>query len=534
MNSFPFSIGRSRTLLRKFHPPFEKANLLWHCFVQNIAPLVPILHKATATNMILEMCRDPQNVSEESEALILTIYLSAVISLTPEQCFTLLQVSREACVKKFVYAVEQALTGANLLQTDSFIVLQAAVLYLTCIRQEDPYKFTSALISVVIRIAQRLGLHRDGEAFELSIFETEMRRRLWWHIYILDVRSSEDEIIERQISSMMFDTHFPSNLNDYDIFPEMDKLPESRDRFTEMTPFLMRCEIVVALTPKSPTLSLEEDSVCVTEGETYDQFKRRLGQKYIDISSSTIPLQWVCGTLAQLLLAKFWLLAQCPMKRHGVGGCIHGEAPTELFYVSLDVIKYCCTLMHHPGSAGWRWMFISNPQWHAIALVLSELCVLPASPITDQAWRLIDDMLRSGSGYTCFRKALLWQPLLRLMERAKSSRRSRAEATGTRCSNTVSSNFQLSGWKPALQCDSALQCHENIGRPDSWMVPRNDTFDSPDLVEDDNPFTQGIFSDSTITNATITHEQLDDEDQESSAYAFLASSQYHSWATLDM
>jgi hypothetical protein len=41
-------------------------------------------------------------------------------------------------------------------------------------------------------VAQRQGVHRDGQRLGLTPFEIEMRGRLWWHIFILDMLCSDD------------------------------------------------------------------------------------------------------------------------------------------------------------------------------------------------------------------------------------------------------------------------------------------------------------------------------------------------------
>jgi hypothetical protein len=48
-------------------------------------------------------------------------------------------------------------------------------------------------------VAQRQGVHRDGQRLGLTPFEIEMRGRLWWHIFILDMLCSEDQGIVSQI-----------------------------------------------------------------------------------------------------------------------------------------------------------------------------------------------------------------------------------------------------------------------------------------------------------------------------------------------
>lgn len=49
---------------------------------------------------------------------------------------------------------------------------------------------TCVLSGVCIRIAQKMGLHRDGQLLGLPPFDTEMRSRVWWNIVLLDFRSA--------------------------------------------------------------------------------------------------------------------------------------------------------------------------------------------------------------------------------------------------------------------------------------------------------------------------------------------------------
>lgn len=40
--------------------------------------------------------------------------------------------------------------------------------------------------SIIISIALNMGLHRDGELFKLDPYETEMRRRIWSILVMVD------------------------------------------------------------------------------------------------------------------------------------------------------------------------------------------------------------------------------------------------------------------------------------------------------------------------------------------------------------
>lgn len=87
------------------------------------------------------------------------------------------------------------------------------------------------------------GLHRDGEKFGLSPYDTEMRRRLWWQICVLDVRASEDHGSDPSIFDHTFDTKFPLSINDADLDAASKETPKPREGVSEMTFVLIRFEI---------------------------------------------------------------------------------------------------------------------------------------------------------------------------------------------------------------------------------------------------------------------------------------------------
>jgi hypothetical protein len=89
-------------------------------------------------------------------------------------------VEKDTLLRQYRFGVEQALARARFLNTNEIVTVQAFVLFLVCVRRHDDTRFVWSLTGLALRIAQSLGLHRDGTKFGLSPFDTEMRRRLWW------------------------------------------------------------------------------------------------------------------------------------------------------------------------------------------------------------------------------------------------------------------------------------------------------------------------------------------------------------------
>ena len=76
-------------------------------------------------------------------------------------------VEKETLLKQYRFGVEQALARASFLNSDEIVTVQAFVLFLVCVRRHDDTRFVWSLTGLAIRIAQSLGLHRDGAKFGL-------------------------------------------------------------------------------------------------------------------------------------------------------------------------------------------------------------------------------------------------------------------------------------------------------------------------------------------------------------------------------
>lgn len=84
---------------------------------------------------------------------------------------------------KFRLGLEHALASSDFLNVADSVVLQAFTVFLSLARRHDSPRFVWMMVGLAIRMAQALGLQRDGSQFKhLSPYEVEIRRRVWWAI----------------------------------------------------------------------------------------------------------------------------------------------------------------------------------------------------------------------------------------------------------------------------------------------------------------------------------------------------------------
>lgn len=207
---FIFGYSSTGVDMLVLHPQQQHAHMFWEIYKENVDPLVKVLHIPTFEPVLLEAIADPEKVPKSLEPLMFAIYYGAVTSMTAKECKEKLGEDRMPLLNRYRFGLEQGLARANFLFCDEMILLQAFVVFMILLRRNDDARKIWTLTGLAVRIAQTLGIHRDGSHFGLKPFDIEMRRRLWWQVCILDARSSEDHGCDPTIVEAQFDTKMVS------------------------------------------------------------------------------------------------------------------------------------------------------------------------------------------------------------------------------------------------------------------------------------------------------------------------------------
>jgi hypothetical protein len=103
---------------------------LWQIYLDRVNPLTKIIHVPSLQPYVAEAAIRSPSVPKNIEALLFSIFLMAVVSLTPDECRALLGFSREEALQKYSLAVRLSLTQLNFLRSYDLTVLRALVIYL--------------------------------------------------------------------------------------------------------------------------------------------------------------------------------------------------------------------------------------------------------------------------------------------------------------------------------------------------------------------------------------------------------------------
>jgi hypothetical protein len=362
------------------------------------------------------------------------------------------------------------------------------------------------LISLAVRIAQSLGLHRDGEGHAFSVYEAEMRRRTWWQITVLDNRAAEDRASDPIILHYSFSTLAPSNVNDEDFDTQTQRPLLERQESTEMvfvrvvhdmSAMLRHLSYMpwssMATNPKRPGKIEQMES-------KIKEYSERIESEYLSKLDPTIPIHWVASMVGRLIVLKLWLYYWYPQSQQPTQ---HNEFSREQsLKAAISVLEISEQLETNKAASNFYWFFHTFVQWHPLAVSLAELCHQTQGPLAARAWSVIDKIYQKwGDRIADTREGTLWRPIRILYKKAQAARQ--RDMNFVPATSQVPNQFEnsqvpseYSTFAPVIQRFSTVPPHPHadvgLDLPDLSLdptIPWNGALDM-NLYSNTNPFAE--------------------------------------------
>lgn len=253
------------------------------------------------------------------------------------------------------------------------------------------------LSGISVRLARRMGLHRDGTSLRLSPFETEMRRRLWWHIVHIDCRTSDLSGAKPSMDVFLGDTKKPLNIDDEDINPDSILFPQERKGITTIVHCLIRCDMMDFMrkfTPKSSYIQWEnisETGLSLSEKhDLINEMQDYLEEKYLRYCDPSNPLHYFASIIARSSVCKMKLFAHNPRQFADSGIKVPQTSRNIIFESGMKMMEYAKLLHNNETMKKFMWQLdTTNYIWETILYVLIEVRHRKSGSEVDHAWQLI-------------------------------------------------------------------------------------------------------------------------------------------------
>ncbi|KAL4909648.1 fungal-specific transcription factor domain-containing protein [Aspergillus multicolor] len=397
------SLGRS-LLSQIFRMPFRPSqsalivpaadeDKLWSTFLSNVDPLTKVIHWPTI-DKLRKRRQSGEPTSKHYDALLCSIYACSLISIKETECHAIYGHSQAALIIHYTAAAWNALHDADFLHSLDLMTVQALSLLLTSIQHLSEPSYFWSLLGIVIRKAQTIGLHRDGANLGLSLYECELRRRVWWYLVGLDTRASELAGAASSVISQPWDTRLPANIDDQDLYPELDVLPPNPVRLTSMSFCLFQFETLCLLRSTyfdASQKNLSKNSLRMPiSAERISDFRKFLEDKFLRFCDPVIPIHFMLNAFVRLTLCK---LEAFSLGYHARTRKMQPPSyPDSRATYGLRMLEYDSLLHSNPSARGFRWFMYAHFSWGALIMLLQSMPVKNWGAAEENMWCHVENI----------------------------------------------------------------------------------------------------------------------------------------------
>ena len=282
------------------------------------------------------------------------------------------------------------------------------------------------LFATAVRIAQAMEMDRDGTLLGLSAFETEMRRRMWWQLIVLDAFFTEARGTSPIIRENAFDTLPPLNINDDQLSDVAGVIGEEVIGGTEMTfskisqGASLAILRIFALNPRSRKLQEETMAVFQAREKLAAETAETMYSRWWANCKGN-PLFWDCAGVASIIICRSWLSLHrsiASLKPQTLK-----PAPHDYILAAAVCNMELVEAQTDPANEPFRWYTRGYVPWQPLAIILSELCVQTSGWLVDRAWALVHSVYNLVSELIADSKSgSLFRPIKKLFYKARQVR----------------------------------------------------------------------------------------------------------------
>ncbi|KAJ5895398.1 hypothetical protein N7495_007089 [Penicillium taxi] len=386
------SSGNPDIELATLHPEPVQIFKLWQIYLDNVNPLFKVTHTPSLQGRIIEAASDLLNTQPPLAALMFGIYCISIFSLAPEDCETIFSLSKEDLLSKYQFACQLALSKSSFLRSEDRDCLTAFYLFLVSLSFNTDPRSISSMLGIATRNAQRMGIHNESVLARSTVFEAEMRRRLWWSLLFFEARMSELDDSQTMTYNPTWDIKIPLNVNDSELWVEMKELPRAQGKATEALFAVVRSKVgdFIRNTPFFLDFTNPAFKGIAKNGLGKDlaALERSLEEDYFQFCNPANPLHYMTMWNTRGQIARYHL-----MEIYSKNLSSSQQASEKADAVILHAIRFleCDTkIMSSSLTKSYRWLLHLYFPFPAYISIVQIFTRYPTSQYNAQAWEAMD------------------------------------------------------------------------------------------------------------------------------------------------
>lgn len=400
-------MGSKRSLIN-FLPAKAAADILVRNYYENVHFIARVvhwpsfqLHYDNFWTSVLAGLEPPA----WQQSIVLSILFAAVASMGESDISAIFARPKSTILGNFQTGTEVALSKAQFLRATKLETLQALVIYLIPMCRDQLSRAHSVLVGMAIRLAECMGLHRDpDDIYGLSAVECHVRRIVWFQLCFLDFRTCEAQGPRPGIKREDYDTRFPLNINDADLFAIKPR--ESKDKFTDITVSRIRFECTeMQRVVWQDRIRIERKKVSMTHVlSKVESFRKAMEAKYTPIFDLSVPIQKYARLVMTLMIQRMYV-----MILHRYVNNAANRVPERLRNLTVtsgvQTVEAAISMETLPELSKWVWYSGAYQQWHIAFLLLTLIDNSPSSATSERIWKVIDYVFEPDQSWSPSTKA---------------------------------------------------------------------------------------------------------------------------------
>lgn len=396
-------------------PPLDQVQIfqLWQVYLENVDPLLKVTHTPTLQPRIINAVSDPAHTRPEMQALLYSICAMALKTLEegdaacllrPQQQNTTTTTTKADLLDHYQTLCRRALLRADVWRTTDLDCLTALHLYLMSVLSQTDLRCFALVLATALRIAQRIlgcaatTTTTTADGGGSAALETELRRRVWWSLIMLEYRVSELTVYKTTALVPTWECAVPRNVNDFEMRPDMTTLPVSGGggKMSEALFVHVRSVLADSVRHSEFHLNLVNPALKVlvreTVGVDLSVSMMEIEENFLAYCNLEDRLHYMTYHTAKGFIARSRLLKYYTQRASGASSSSSPSLqPEDAVTHAIAMLDSNTALRASPLTKGYLWLVDLYLPALAYLYLVNLLRKAPGASYAPDAWRAIDE-----------------------------------------------------------------------------------------------------------------------------------------------